>query len=76
LGLFVGKFEIEAAGIFFKAKKGSFNAGITGCQNEIESFLEKRFGIGYLGARYSYIRDINGAEEERRVYLSFKVSDF
>lgn len=72
LGPFVGESELGALGIFLKIKAGKVNMVMTGCQNELEAYVEKKFGnIGVRGG-YSYETGANDGGEKRTFYFSLQ----
>lgn len=76
MGLFVGESELGAVGAFLKIKNGCFNTVVTACQNEIDAYIEKKFGRFDLRGGYKYETGANGNVEERKFYFSLQGKRF
>lgn len=70
LGAFVNKAETGEIGAFLKIKNGSFDIVFLGCQNELESYLEKRYCGLTFRLSYNYKTGASGDMPERETYFS------
>lgn len=70
LGPFINKAETGEIGAFLKIKNGKFNMAFLACQNEIESYIERRaFGLKFRLSQ-NYKTGANGDKPERETYFS------
>lgn len=70
LGAFVNKAETGEIGAFLKIKNGSFDIAFLACQNELESYMEKRARGFRFRLSYNYKTGASGDRPERETYFS------
>ncbi|VVB80329.1 Uncharacterised protein [uncultured archaeon] len=75
-GLFIGESDLGAVGVFLKIKNHYFNTVFTVCQNEFETYVEKKIGVVSLRGGYKYETGADGDQKERKIYLSLQSRRF